>query len=209
MMDEDYKSIADKVNKKYYPTTGSGSIKTVTKDNITKNVVTNKPLLTEEFMELEKLKKESSLLNLATEKLAIIKKKTNPKSGKSEYSLVSKSNVHPLNYFGSKKPSVESAAHEEKRVQYFKNKHASEESNQKLENLIFPLLLGAGAGGMIRSIKNPNWQRGLSGAAVLTGLGGIFRKDISNILKKNEEQVPTFNNQAYKLGWYQASLLCT
>jgi hypothetical protein len=54
---------------------------------------------------------------------SIVKKRYNPKTKKSEYCLVSvKDPKKILKWFGSNKPSDERVIHEEKRVQYFKNK---------------------------------------------------------------------------------------
>ena len=52
---------------------------------------------------------------------AILTQKVNPKTGKREWVLVSKSKRRPLKYFGVKKPSEERVAKEEKRIQYFKH----------------------------------------------------------------------------------------
>lgn len=52
---------------------------------------------------------------------AILTQKINPKTGKREWVLVSKSKHRPLKYFGVKKPSEERIAKEERRIQYFKH----------------------------------------------------------------------------------------
>lgn len=51
----------------------------------------------------------------------MLRKKTNPKTGKSEWALVSKSSGKALQYFGAKKPSKEAFNKAERRVQAFKH----------------------------------------------------------------------------------------
>lgn len=51
----------------------------------------------------------------------MLKQKTNPKSGKKEWALVSKSSGKALQYFGTKKPSKEVVNKAEGRVQAFKH----------------------------------------------------------------------------------------
>lgn len=50
----------------------------------------------------------------------MLKQKTNPKSGKKEWALVSKAGK-ALQYFGAKKPSEETFNKSERRVQAFKH----------------------------------------------------------------------------------------
>lgn len=53
----------------------------------------------------------------------MLTQKTNPKSGKKEYALVSTSSPGKvLKYFGVNKPSDEAVEKEERRVNYFKHR---------------------------------------------------------------------------------------
>lgn len=51
----------------------------------------------------------------------MLRQKTNPKSGKKEWALVSKSSGKALQYFGAKKPSEDTVNKAERRVQGFKH----------------------------------------------------------------------------------------
>lgn len=60
---------------------------------------------------------------VGSKKTAILKQKKNKNTGKTEWALVSKTDPSKvLKWFGVTKPSEETVAKEEKRVQYFKNK---------------------------------------------------------------------------------------
>lgn len=60
---------------------------------------------------------------------AILTQKVNPSTGLKEWALVSKSKRRPLKYFGTRKPSDERVAKEEKRIQYFKHVAGALENN--------------------------------------------------------------------------------
>lgn len=67
------------------------------------------------------------LLKLALQyKQAVLRKHVNPKTGKSEYALVSPSSGRVLQYFGGNKPSKKTFDTAERRVEYFKHKNAME-----------------------------------------------------------------------------------
>lgn len=51
----------------------------------------------------------------------MLRQKTNPKSGKKEWALVSKTGNKALQYFGTKKPSEATFNKAERRVQAFKH----------------------------------------------------------------------------------------
>lgn len=53
--------------------------------------------------------------------LAILRKKHNDKTGKSEWALVSRKSGRVLRWFGAQHPSEERVAEEERRIQYFKH----------------------------------------------------------------------------------------
>lgn len=65
------------------------------------------------------------LENTMIEKIAMLRRKYNEKTKKTEWALLSKSKPHKvLRWFGARKPSDEHVHEEEKRIQYFK--HAAE-----------------------------------------------------------------------------------
>ena len=71
---------------------------------------------------------ENSLMDLTTEKeackkIAILRKKKNENTGKTEWALLGKKPPHRvLKWFGTQKPSEERVNKEESRIQYFKHK---------------------------------------------------------------------------------------
>jgi hypothetical protein len=52
----------------------------------------------------------------------MLRKRKNPKTGKSEYALVSSDGTKVLEYFGTAKPSDDRFAKAEQRVEYYKHR---------------------------------------------------------------------------------------
>ena len=73
-------------------------------------------------------------------KEGILTQKINPKTGRKEYALVSREKHKALKYFGTQRPSSESVAKEERRVEYFK-KHSEENfmKNSELTKIAYEL----------------------------------------------------------------------